>query len=126
MVASPQVVLDHAHIDAGREPMGGIAVAQRMNADATFDDAGGTFCLLESALDAGDRHGLGCAQAPVVSSAQRRKEKGGIAVHEPIPAKQLKGFRGHGNIAVLGALAAMDMDHVPLAVDVGDLQGEGF
>ena len=44
----------------------------------------------------------------------------------PITAKQLIGLLRKGNIAILGALASMNMDHHSFAVDVGDLQGECF
>ena len=38
----------------------------------------------------------------------------------------MKGWSGQRHVAVLGALAAMHMDHHPLAVDVGDVQIKRF
>ena len=54
------------------------------------------------------------------------KMRVGIPVRHPIAAEELICFRRQGNIPVLGALAAMDVDHHPLAVDIGDLQSERF
>ena len=44
----------------------------------------------------------------------------------PVSAEQGQCLFGQGNIPVFGALAAVDMDLEALAINVGDLQEEGF
>jgi len=44
----------------------------------------------------------------------------------PGGAQQRERLGGQGDVAVLGTLAAVDMDLEALAIDVGNLQGEGF
>ena len=44
----------------------------------------------------------------------------------PGGSQQSQGICGQGDVPVLGALAAVDMDLEALAVNSGDLQGEGF
>ena len=44
----------------------------------------------------------------------------------PGGAEQSQGILGQGDVPVFGALAAVDMDLEALAIDVRDLQGEGF
>jgi hypothetical protein len=44
----------------------------------------------------------------------------------PVGAEQRQRISGQGHITVLGTLAAVDMDLEALAIDVSDLQGEGF
>ena len=44
----------------------------------------------------------------------------------PIGAEESEGLLGQGDVPVFGALAAVDMDLEALAIDVGDLQGQGF
>ena len=54
------------------------------------------------------------------------KEPGGVPMRFPGGAEQREGLGGQGDVAVFGALAAMDMDLETWAIDVGDLQEEGF
>jgi hypothetical protein len=49
-----------------------------------------------------------------------------MAVCAPILAQQMKSRLRQRDIAVLGALAAVDMDHHALAVDIGDFAMEAF
>ena len=44
----------------------------------------------------------------------------------PVGAEQCQGICGQGDVPVFGALAAVDMDLEALAIDVGDLQVQGF
>ena len=43
----------------------------------------------------------------------------------PVGAEQSEGLFGQRDVPVFGALAAVDMDLEALAIDVGDLEGEG-
>jgi len=49
-----------------------------------------------------------------------------MAVSRPIAAQQVKGGLGQRHIAILGALAVVDMDHHAAAVDIGDFEMESF
>ena len=49
-----------------------------------------------------------------------------MAVGAPIAAQQMKSRLRQRDIAVLGALAAVDMDHHALTIDIGDFEMEGF
>jgi hypothetical protein len=53
------------------------------------------------------------------------KEPGRVPVGFPGEAQQSQRIFGQGDVAVFGALATVDMDLHALAIDVGDLQGEG-
>ena len=46
----------------------------------------------------------------------------GMAVGEPIAAQELKGGLGQRDVAILSALAAVDMDHHARAIDIGDFE----
>src|SRR4051794_37509545 len=54
------------------------------------------------------------------------EEPGRVAMGGPVFAEGLERGRRQGDEAVLGALAAMDVDHHPGAVDVADLEVEGL
>ena len=45
---------------------------------------------------------------------------------EPVLTQQMEGGLGQRDVAVLGAFAAVDMDHHALAVDIGDFEMAGF
>jgi hypothetical protein len=49
-----------------------------------------------------------------------------MAVGEPIAAQQLKSSLGQRDVAILGALAAVDMDHHARAIDIGDFEMESL
>jgi hypothetical protein len=55
-----------------------------------------------------------------------RKEPGGVTMGFPVRAEQWEGILRQGDVPVFGPLAAVDMDLEALAIDVGDLQEEGF
>jgi hypothetical protein len=44
----------------------------------------------------------------------------------PVGPQECEGLGGQGNVAVFGAFAAVDMDLETRAIDVGDLEKEGF
>ena len=46
----------------------------------------------------------------------------GMAVCQPIAAQQLKSGMRQRNVAILGALTAVDMDHHALTIDIGDFE----
>jgi hypothetical protein len=120
------VPLDDAEVDAGFEEMGGIAMAQGMDGDASFVDCGFRFGPTEGALDAALGHGRRSRLCRRAASADGREEELGMVVGEPIAAEQLESGLGERHIAVLGAFAPVDMDHHALAVDIGGFEMEAF
>ena len=122
----PQGALDETGVHAGFEQMGGVGMPQGMDGDAHFGDAGSLFGCAEGALDTGATHGGGRRRTLVVIPPGGGKEPGGVPMGFPGGAEQREGLGGQGDVPVFGALAAVDMDLEALAIDVGDLQGEGF
>ena len=80
----------------------------------------------EGALDAGAFHGPVGGGGLAVIAAGGGEEPGGVAMGGPVFAEGLEGTRRQGDEAVLGALAAMDMDHHAGGVDVTDLEVEAL
>ena len=122
----PQVALDETGIDAGFEQMGGVGMPEGMDGHARFGDPGPVFGCAEGALDTGATHGGGRRRALLLIAPGGGKEPGLVAMGFPVGAQQREGLFGQGDVPVFGALAAVDMDLEALAIDVGDLEGEGF
>ena len=55
-------------------------------------------------------------------STESGEEQDRVFMSQPIAAEQMVGFLWKRNIAILGALAPVDMNHHSFAVDVGDLK----
>jgi len=120
------VTLDDPKIDSGFEEMSGIRVAQGMNGDSLFLNSGSDLGATESALDAALSHGKGSVFCTCSPSAEGREEKSGMMVGHPIASKEVEGGKGERDIAVLGALSTVDMDHHAFGVDIGDFEVEAF
>ena len=80
----------------------------------------------EGPLDAGALHGPVGERGLVVIAAGGGEEPDGMAMRDPVLAEGLQRARRQGDVAVLGPLAAMDVDHHPRAVDVADLEVQPF
>jgi len=89
------------------------------NASAVFGDA-------EGALDTRATHRGGRRRTVVLIPPGGGKDPGRIPVSFPGGAEEIEGICGSRDVPVFGALASMDMDLEALAIDIGDLQGEGF
>jgi hypothetical protein len=61
-----------------------------------------------------------------VIAAGGGEQPGGMAMSDPVSAEGLERARRQGDLAILGPLAAMDVDYHPGAVDVADLEMESF
>jgi hypothetical protein len=120
-----QVALDEPRIDAGFQQRGGIRMAEGMNGHAGFGNVGTVFGFAESALDTRATHRSSRRRTLGMIPPGGRKEPGGVPMGFPGGAEQREGLGGQGDVAVLGALTAMDMDLEALTVNIGDLQGEG-
>jgi len=97
-----------------------------MDADVSFDDASPLGRFAESALDAAAAHGRGRGGQVFVIASRSGKEAGGVAMGFPGEAQELQGVMRQGDRAVLGALAAVDVDHVARAIEIAHLQGKRF
>ena len=118
--------LHSAEVDARFAQMGGIGRAERMDADVAFADARPLDRFAERALDAAAAHGRGRG-GPVLAIASRGgKEPGGVAMGCPGAAQEFQGVMRQGDLAVLGALAAVDVEHRARAIDIAHLQGKRF
>jgi hypothetical protein len=120
------VALDDAQVDSGFEEMGGIGMTKRVYGNTLFMDCGIELGATESALDTAFGHGslsLFCSRA---ASAEGWEEKARMAVGEPIAAQELKSGLGQRDVAILGAFAAVDMDHHAGAIDIGDFEMESL
>jgi hypothetical protein len=120
------VALDDAQVDAGFEEVGGVGMAQRVYGNSLFSDAGIKLGATKGALDTALGHGslsLFCTSA---TSTESREEQAGVAVGEPVAAQEMESRLGQREVAILGALATVDMDHHALTVDVGDFEVQAF
>ena len=109
----PEQHLDHADVDLLLEQMGGEAVPQRVQRDALVD-LGRLRRGMAGAVE------LACRQRvdPVLPGKQPALGPRRL----PPGAQQLEQMLGEHHVAVLAALALLDPDDHPGAVDVGDLE----
>jgi len=94
--------------------------------NSLFSDCGIKLGATKGALDTAFGHGSLSQFSSGAASAKGREEKVRVTVGEPIAAQELKSGLGQRDVAILGALTAMDMDHHALAVDIGDFEVAGF
>src|SRR5712691_8043329 len=122
----PQVALDEPGIHTGFKQMGGIGMPQGMDGHPGFGNAGTLFGFAEGALDTGATHGGSRHRTLGVITPGGGKEPGGVTMGFPVGTEQREGLGGQRDVPVFGALATMNMDLEALAIDVRDLEGEGF
>jgi hypothetical protein len=120
------VSLDDPQVDSGFEEMGGIGVAQGVNGDGLFAYSCSNFGPTEGALDTTFGHGRLSLLGSCAASAKGGEEETRVAVGYPIAAEQMEGGLGERDVAILGALPTVDMDHHPVAVDIGDFEMESL
>ena len=111
-------------LEIGHSPKGGVvcgSLAQGVNRDPLAESQ-----LLDHALhravDAGACHRFGRRVGLGVVPPRGREQPGRVAVRDPVLAEHGQSPGRERHKAVLGALATMDMDDHPPAVDVADLQ----
>ena len=83
-----EVALDGGQRHTGFQQMSGIVVAEGVEADAAFGDAGAEASLEESALDTGTAHGSGGGGCWLMILAGGGKQQAGMAVGFPILTQQ--------------------------------------
>lgn len=97
-----------------------------MDRNALFEYPGGPLGLAKGTLDAALGHRLGRLMGIVSLVTAGWEDKPGVAVSKPIAAQPVEGRLGQLDVAVLGALAAVDMDHHARAIDIGDFEMARF
>lgn len=97
-----------------------------MKGDRLFVNSGSDLGATEGPLDAALSHGQGSVLGSIAASTQSREEETGVTVGSPIAAQEVEGRGGERDVAVLGALAPVDMDHHAGRVDIGDFEVETF
>ena len=125
-VGVPQVALDEARIDARFQQMGGVGMAQAVDGHAHCGDPGSVLGFTEGPLDTRALHGGSGRWTVGVIAPGGGKEPGGVPMGFPGATEKREGLGGQRDVAICGALAAVDMDMEALAINVGDLEGEGF
>jgi len=120
-----QGALDETGMHTGLESMGGVGMSEGRDGHACLGDGGPVCGLAEGALDTGATPGRGSRSAVFVSAPRGGKEPGLVTGGFPGGAAPRASICGEGDVPVVGALAAGDRDLETLAIDVGDLQGEG-
>jgi hypothetical protein len=120
------VALDDPQVDSGFEEMGGIGVTQGMDGDGLFSDACSNLGPTEGTLDTAFGHGRGSGVCSITASAKSREEEAGVTVGGPIASEQLEGGKGERDVAILGTLSPVDMDHHASGIDIGDFEMETF
>jgi hypothetical protein len=120
------VSLDDPQVDSGFEQVSGIGVAEGMNGDPLFLDFSSDLGATEGALDAALSHGQRSVLCSIPVSSKGWEEESRMAVGYPIAAEEVEGRGGERDVAVLGALSPVDMDHHAVGVDIGDFEVETF
>jgi len=120
------VALDDAQVDTGFEKMGGVGMAQGVDRTPFFPHAGIPLGTAEGTLDAAFGHGSLSVFCSSAASTEGWEEKARMAVGEPIAAQEMESGLGQRDIAVLGTLATVDMDHHAGAIDIGDFEIKAF
>jgi len=101
-------------------------MSEGMDGHAHVRDPGTVFGGAEGALDTGATHGGSRRRALFLIAPGGGKEPGLVPMGFPGGSEQSEGSFGQGDVAVFGAFTSVDMDLEALAVDIGDLQIEGF
>jgi len=113
--------LDGAQISAGFEQVRGVTVSQRVWRDM-LPDPRALRCL--SASFPRNLGGDGNVRSPIL---QRAGKQIVLRLHPtPIDTERVQKFFAQGNITVMSAFPLADVNHHPLAVDIGDLKTAQF
>jgi hypothetical protein len=121
-----QVALEEPRIHARFKERGGGGMPQGRDSDAHFGAPSPVFCGAKGPLDTAPTHGSGRGRALLVMPSGGGKEPGGVPRGFPVSAPQGEGLGGQRDVAIFGALAAMDRDVEARAVNVRALEEEGF
>src|SRR5712671_3184841 len=113
--------LDGAQISARFEQVRGVTVPQRVRRDMLPDPSS---LRCQSASFPRNFGGDGNVRSPVLYCAGKKIV---LRLHPaPIDTERLQKFFAQGNITVMSAFPLADVNHHPLAVDIGDLKTAQF
>ena len=93
-----------------------------MRGNATFVDGCIELGPAKSALHPVDGRWFRRNRCLLLYSANGRKNECRVAVGRPVTAEQSIGILRQRDITILGPFAAVNMDHLPCPIDIGDLQ----
>jgi len=93
-------------------------VTEGMNGDRLFVNSRSNLGATESALDTTFGHGRGSLLGSITASAKSREQEARVTVGGPIAAEQVEEGWGERDVAILGAPAAVDMDHHAGGIDI--------
>ena len=107
--AMAEILLDQSEVDPGFEQVGRVAVPEGIDRDLLFD-AEIPDHPLDRAMDTGTCHRFSGGTGLFFAASYGRKEPDRVSMGCPIATEDRQAARWQGDIAVLGALAAMDVD----------------
>src|SRR5271157_713351 len=119
-----EILVDQTEVDHGFQQVGRVAVPEGMDRDLLFD-AEVPDHSLHCAMDTGTCHRFSGGTGLFLAASFGGKEPDRVSMRCPIPTEDRQRVRWQGDIAVLCALAAMDVDDHAGAVDVADLEFQG-
>jgi hypothetical protein len=122
----PQGALDEPGMHTSFAPRRGGGMPEGRDGHAGFGDPGTVCGFTAGALDTGATQGRESRRTLLVIAPGSRKEPSRMTMGFPGGAEPREGRFGQGDVAVFGALAAVDMDLEARAIQVRDLEGEGF
>lgn len=112
------VLLDEAEVDACFQEVGCIGMAKGVDRDPFLSDACLELGSAESALDAGFGHRVWGVRGAFSISSESWEKESGVAVSDPLISQEWQSGLREGDIAILGTLASVDVDHHAFGVDV--------
>jgi len=105
-----EIALDDADVDAGLKEVSRVGMTQRMNGDARPGYAGLFLGPDKGALHARAIHKGGRFRSLSTAPAAGGEDEMSVAVSFPVTAQQVQALRGKRDVAILRALAAMDVN----------------
>jgi hypothetical protein len=121
----PQGAREEARIDAGCKKRRGLRMPAGRDGATGLAEPGALFGAPEGALDTGATPRGGGRRTLSWGAPRGRQEPGPVPVRVPGGAEPREGLGGQRDVAVLGALAAVDMALEARALARGALQAEG-
>jgi hypothetical protein len=121
-----QGALAKSGMDASFEERGGGRMSEGRESHAQLGHASPLLGRTAGTLNAGAPQGRGRRGPWLVSPPGGGKEPGGVPRGLPGGAAESQRLGGQGDVPVCGAVATMDLALAALAINVGDLQGEGL
>jgi hypothetical protein len=121
----PQGALDEAGIDAGCQERGGVGMSEGLEGDTGFGEPGALCGCAAGSLAPGATQRGGGGRTVAWVAPRGGKEPGRVSRGCPGGAEPREGLCGQGDVAVFGPRATGAMDLEALAIQVGDVQGQG-